>query len=306
MKKISEQFEDMGLKRTLKNNLIDSYKESLKDPNFKELTEQLKLDSEKLMKYTSILEDSSIEYGNCKKCKSIHECKNKLIGYAYLPFVVDDRLEFGYRACRYQNKIQKETKHLNNVYLFDIPKELRNASMDYIYKDDETRFPLIAWLGKFIKEYQKDVHQKGLYLHGNFGSGKTYLITALFNELAKKDIKSAVIYWPEYLRDLKSSFQTDFSEKFEYIKKIPLLLIDDIGAESVTEWGRDEILGSILQYRMQEKIPTFFTSNLNLKMLHTHLSNTKDSVSNLKAKRIIERITQLTETQEIISKNLRK
>ena len=41
------------------------------------------------------------------------------------------------------------------------------------------------------------------------------------------------------------------------IKQIPLLLIDDIGAEKLTDWARDEILGSILQYRMDFKLPTF-------------------------------------------------
>ncbi|HHU54673.1 MAG TPA: primosomal protein DnaI [Mollicutes bacterium] len=306
MKKISDQLENMGLRKTLNKNLLNSYNEALKNNNFKELVEKLNMKSDKLMKYTSILEESSIEYGHCQKCKNLLECQNKITGYAYLPIVVDESLEFGYQPCRYQRKQQKDTAHLNNVYLFDIPEELRNAKMSDIYKDDENRYPIILWLNKFKKEYNQNKAQKGLYLHGSFGCGKTYLISALFNELAKKNIKSAIIYWSEYLRDLKSSFHTDFSEKFEYIKKIPLLLIDDIGAEVVTEWGRDEILGPILQYRMQQHLPTFFTSNLDLKALEKHLSITKDGVSNVKARRIIERINQLTEEQGIVSKNLRK
>ncbi len=87
---------------------------------------------------------------------------------------------------------------------------------------------------------------------------------------------------------------------------MPLLLIDDIGAETTTAWSRDEILGPILQYRMQAKLPTFFTSNLNLEQLEKHLSVTKDSVDIVKAKRIIERIGQLTDKQELLTKNLRK
>ncbi len=306
MKKISDQLKNMGLDRTIKNNLLNAYNEALKNNDFKDLVKNIKMDPDKLMKYTSLLEESSIEYGNCQECKNILECKNQMTGYAYLPFVVDDSLDFGYRACRYKRKLQKETVHLNNVYLFDIPEELKNAKMSDIYMDDEGRYPLIVWLNKFKKDYSKNPNKKGLYLHGSFGCGKTYLISALFNELAKKNIKSAIVYWSEYLRDLKSSFYTDFSEKFEYIKKIPLLLIDDIGAEVVTEWGRDEILGPILQYRMQQHLPTFFTSNLDLKTLEKHLSTTKSTVSSVKARRIIERINQLTEEQEIVSKNLRK
>ena len=240
------------------------------------------------------------------KCKNILECQNKIKGYAYLPKVINARLEFNYTTCRFQKELMKNTEYLNNVYLFDVPKEIREASIDKIYTEDRKRWEVIEWFKKFIKNYKKDKHQKGLYLYGNFGCGKTYLIAATFNELAKEGIKSAIIFWPEFLRDLKSSFQTDFKEKFEYIKKVPLLLIDDIGAESTTEWGRDEIFCPLLQYRMQEKLPTFFTSNLDLKSLESHFSVTKDKVSDIKAKRIIERIEQLTEVKEMISKNLRK
>ena len=127
------------------------------------------------------------------------------------------------------------------------------------------------------------------------------------NELAKKNIKSAIIFWPEYLRMLKSSFNQDtFSEKFDLIKQVPILLIDDIGAENMTAWSRDEILCPILQYRMEEHLPTFFTSNLSLESLEKHLSITKDGVSEVKARRIVERIKQLTKEEQIVSENLRK
>lgn len=306
MKTLSEQMEEMGLKKQIQKDLEKAYDEALKNKHFKELVEKLNMDRKLLMKYTTLLEESSLDYANCKKCKSLLECKNKITGYAYLPMKIDGNLEFGYQACSYQQKLQQETAHLKNVYFFDMPEELKNAKISDIYMEDERRFPLIVWINNFVKNYVKDSKQKGLYLHGSFGSGKTYLIAAAFNELAKENIRSAIIYWPEFLRDLKSSFDTDFSEKFDYIKKIPLLLIDDIGAETVTEWGRDEILGPILQYRMQQHLTTFFTSNLDLKTLEQHLSITRDGVSKIKARRIIERINQLTEEQKLISKNFRK
>jgi primosomal protein DnaI len=103
---------------------------------------------------------------------------------------------------------------------------------------------------------------------------------------------------------LKSSFNTnDFNNSFNKIKEIPILLIDDIGAENITAWARDEILCSILQYRMEEHLPTFFTSNLDLDSLEKHLSI--NGTSDVKARRILERIKQLTCSEEMISKNLR-
>ena len=94
--------------------------------------------------------------------------------------------------------------------------------------------------------------------------------------------------------------------KVDKIKKIPILCIDDIGAEAVTPWGRDEVLCSILQYRMQSSLPTFFTSNLDIKALEQHFSITHDGVEELKSRRVIERILQLTDDIEMVSANLRK
>ncbi len=56
---------------------------------------------------------------------------------------------------------------------------------------------------------------------------------------------------------------------------------------------------------MEENLPTFFTSNLTLEELENHLSITTTGVDKVKAKRIIERIKQLTVSIELVSKNRR-
>ena len=94
--------------------------------------------------------------------------------------------------------------------------------------------------------------------------------------------------------------------KVRHYSTVELLLIDDIGAEKVTDWGRDEILGTILQSRMNNHLTTFFTSNLSIEELEKHFSCTNNSIDKVKAKRIIERIKQLSNPVELISKNLRK
>ena len=92
---------------------------------------------------------------------------------------------------------------------------------------------------------------------------------------------------------------------FSNDKNVELLLIDDIGAETMTEWSRDEVLGTILQYRMQEGLTTFFTSNLTIDELESHFSISKEKVEKVKAKRIIERIKYLTTEIVMVSVNKR-
>jgi len=286
-----------------KIDLDTEYKKAKSNPNFKDITKNLKLKDEELKNYTSLLEESSIEYEHCKNCKSLLECKNKVEGFCYLPVNNNGSLSFTYRPCKYKEATDNKNKYLNNIKFFNTPEYVKEASLENIYKTDKNRFQVINWLMDFLDDIENGKTCKGLYLHGNFGCGKTYLIAAIFNELAHKNYKSSIIFWPEFLRQ---AFYDDFNEKYEYVKKVPLLLIDDIGAEGLTAWNRDEILCPLLQYRMDNNLTTFFTSNLNIKELGVHLANSKNSVDEVKSGRIISRIEQLTIDMEMISKNLRK
>lgn len=305
MKIIGESLKNLGYDKSYEAKLKKNYEEALKNADFKELVEKLKLIPEQLQNYTSSLEVSALEYHNCKKCKSILECKNKIEGLAYLPKVKDNELIFKYKKCKYLKKLEEENDYLKNVSIIGSSLYLKDAKMKDIYTNDKNRFKTISAIKDFITNYPKNKHLKGMYLCGNFGSGKTYLLTAMINELAKQGFKSCIVFWPDFLRSLKASFQNDYNEKYEIAKKSPILLIDDIGAESITTWGRDEILCPLVQYRMEQKLPTFFTSNLTLEQLKEHLSVTKEGVDIIKSGRIIERIRQLTIVEEMVSKNLR-
>lgn len=307
MKSISKVIKDnyyVNIPRLEKdfNNALEN------NQTLRKIVKDLNLPKEYLMKYTTKLEESSTELDNCKKCKGLMFCKNSYPGYIFYPEILNDNLVFDYTPCQYMKEKQEKDKYKKNIYLFEIPKEIKEASMKNIDLDDPNRFKVIKWLKNFLDNYEKQTENKGLYLTGNFGCGKTYLISACLNELAKKDHKIAIIYYPEFLRSLKESFNDpeEYNQKFKFIKKVEVLLIDDIGAETMTEWTRDEVLGTILQYRIQEKLTTFFTSNLTIKDLEEHFSISKGGVEQVKAKRIVERIKWLTEEMTLVSENKRK
>ena len=290
-----------------RNDLKINFVKALKDPNFVKIANTLDISDDIKMKYTSHLLDISKQIDICKDCKGIGVCPYKIKGLIEYPIVENNSIKFVFKKCKYKLKEDKDTEYQKNITFYKIPEELRNASFKKIYKDDANRLETVKELKKFYDNYLDHKKVKGIYLHGNFGCGKSYLISALFNELAKKNIHSTIIYFPELLRSLKASFneENEFDERFEEIKETPLLLIDDIGAEKVTEWSRDEILGSILQYRMDQNLPTFFTSNLSIDDLEEHLSLTKHSYDKLKARRIIERIKFLAEEIKMIGINRR-
>ena len=253
-----KKFED--IQKADYTTLLHSFQDACADREYKDYVYGLNIKEEILMKYTSNLEDAFLEFKNCHKCSSLDQCKNKVKGYCYTPFGKEKMIEFSYEACRKKEEQLEKDAYKDNLELFELSQDIKDASFKDVYKDDKARLPILKYFKEFMSQFQNGEKPKGIYLHGSFGSGKTYLISALFNEMAKKGVRSIMIYYPKFLIKLKSSFQTNYNEQFEEIEKIPLLLLDDIGAENCSNWSRDEVLGPILQYRMENHLPTFFTS----------------------------------------------
>ena len=82
-------------------------------------------------------------------------------------------------------------------------------------------------------------------------------------------------------------------EQIDQIKQSEILVLDDIGAEQQSPWIRDDVLQVILQYRMQENLLTFFTSNLDFKGLEEHFAASRSGDETWQAKRVMERIRYL-------------
>lgn len=290
--KISSNVNEKALKK--------SFTEACTDQKFKRLLKTLEVADNIAMKYTTSLQDTVKELDNCSNCSGLIYCQNRLDGHVLYPENKDKQIIFSYVPCKFEK--ERRAKEANRMTR---DKELSMASMKDIDGTDKKRIPVLKWLIKFCDTYDKNSNHKGLYLHGPFGCGKTYLIAAAFNELSKKRISTEIVYLAELLRDLKSDFDS-FADRIDYLENVDLLLIDDIGAEKVTEWSRDEILGTILQHRMNNYKTTFFTSNLSIDELEQHLIISSNIDEKVKARRIIERVKQLTEDMELIGENKRK
>jgi len=287
------------LKNMISKDLDKSYYERKNNPKIQNIIKNLKVDEIEAKRNLSSLEDCVEQLENCRKCKGFNMCKNPIKGHVYYPQKKESRLAFDYVACKYFKKYEEDKENKSADLM------LAKARMKDIDIKDKKRVVLIKWLKEFYDKYDQAKECKGLYLHGTFGSGKTFLISALLNELKeKKNVNYEIVYFPQMLRNLKDNFSL-LDSKVRYYSHVEILLIDDIGAEKVSDWGRDEILGTILQARMNNKLTTFFTSNLTIEELERHLATTKDSEDLVKARRIVERIKQLTEDIELISINRR-
>lgn len=281
----------------------------LQDPEIQRLIqEHPSLTGDSLNKHLIKLYEYKSQSKNCEKCTSLNECVNMVQGYVPKPNEDGGPFRLIYEPCSKRKQYEEQVSKKSFVQSLYIPKEIIDASWEGIHLDDPERMPILQEIKQFLMDAEQGVPSKGLYLHGPFGVGKTYLLGAIANELAEYKIQSMIIYMPELVREMKGSLSDGtLNQKIDRFKNVPILMLDDIGAETQSPWFRDEVLGAILQYRMMERLPVFFTSNLSPEELEITLSETsKGGVEKIKAGRIMERIHQVSEPLALYGKNRRK
>lgn len=185
--------------------------------------------------------------------------------------------------------------------------DVRRARLADFSYDTPARQALMAEVLNFVEEYQASPYQaKGLYIVGPFGVGKTFLLGALANELVKQDVGVTMLHYPTFTTEIKGTISLNTTQStLNSIKKVPILMLDDIGAESNSAWLRDEVLAVILEYRMKESLATFFTSNFSMSDLQVHLAESRDGNERVKANRLMERVRFLAKEVTLQGKNRR-
>ena len=150
-------------------------------------------------------------------------------------------------------------------------------------------------------------HSEGLYLYGTLGSGKTYLAACACNEHASRGEKVAFIHYPAFTQRMASLLRTDeYRTELKRLMYADFIVIDDIGAESCTEFNRDTILMTLLNHRYEEGLATWFTSNCDLASLQQHFTfASKNREDVLKAERIIERIRHMCKVAALTGRDRR-
>ena len=193
----------------------------------------------------------------------------------------------------------------NRIQLINMPASLKNVTVADIDKNDENRVEVMLAITDFVKRFEEK--PKGLYIYGNFGIGKSYLMAYLANLLSKTYLQSTtMLHYPTFVVDIKNAIRDgSVKERIDEIKLAQVLVLDDIGAEQHSPWVRDDVLQVIIQYRMQENLPTFFTSNFSFDDLERHFASGKSGDETWQAKRVMERIRYLARDLQLKGNNRR-
>jgi DNA replication protein DnaC len=101
-----------------------------------------------------------------------------------------------------------------------------------------------------------------LLIFGANGSGKTHLAAAIANRARARGERPVFFFVADLLDYLRHLMSDDtgpgFLEGFNQLKNAPLLILDDLGAQSDVAWVRDRLF-QLINHRYAARLPTVFT-----------------------------------------------
>ncbi len=145
-------------------------------------------------------------------------------------------------------------------------------------RDEEENLKRALDLARAFAEQPRD----WLVFTGTYGCGKTHLAAAIANYRAAKGQPVLFVVVPDLLDHLRATFNPQstvtFDQRFEEVRRTPLLVLDDLGTESATPWAREKLY-QIFDYRYNARLPTVITTATPIEELDPRLATRMLDVS---------------------------
>lgn len=249
----------------------------------------------------SFVEENIIEFltwkedlEKCRNCRGIAFCRQSFSGKVYqLDFDESGYLEERYVPCLYEQEKERLFVH-RKQYLYS-----KMTMDDYLIDIQKlTDHPTVGSKEEYLEALRQvalsQQNEKGVYLYGQAGVGKSYMMKALCNYYAKQGNTVSFVNMSVWIQEIKESFgDDDYRQKIlRKIRKSDIVVFDDIGSESMTAWSLNEILFPIIDRRMEQRKKTYFTSNYSMDELEQRQASIPNE-GRVAANRIMERIRTL-------------
>ena len=199
---------------------------------------------------------------NCPICK----------GIGFISFDVDlSDPRFGKMEicpCRHKQVLEANRLHLYELSNLDALKDLTFESFQ-----PRGRVGLGAQQADSLEQAYNQAQNftgsldKWLLLLGKYGCGKTHLAAAIANQVVGMGVPTIFLTVPDLLDWLRFAYSDQynnaFETRFDEIRNVTLLVMDDFGTQNVTPWAQEKLF-QIINYRYINRLATVITSNNQL------------------------------------------
>ena len=187
-------------------------------------------------------------------------------------------------CCCTQQELDEE--HQAHLQRYSNLGSLTHLTFDSLLSQGKSENPISQ--ERFSRAYEAAkafaTEPKGwLVLTGPSGCGKTHLAAAIANHCIANNYPVFYITTPDLLDHLRSTFspssEMPYDKFFEQVRSAPLLILDDLGAQSGTPWAKEK-LDQLLNHRFNNQLPTVIVSIVSVEELEDRI-RTRLVASNL-------------------------
>lgn len=235
--------------------------------HFGELQEALgidssRLDDDALLEAADAVKMMNQKADDCRRCQyTVEDCNQ--CEYTGRNFRTNRYLDEAYfKPCKkyvVNCKMREVARLMNASGLGDRFKRRRFETFQVKPETAEAK----CAAERFCDELQCDPKTTGLMLVGPYGCGKTHLAAAILHRCAERGVAGMFVVVPELLSRIRTSYRTNDGQAeviIDTAKNAKLLILDDLGAEKVSEWVTEQLY-MLINYRYEHMLPTVITTN---------------------------------------------
>lgn len=202
------------------------------------------------------------------------------------------------------------SEHRHATEAEDLRRRLAMANIPPLFAElDFSTFPRDAAKAEAIERLAavtgETVGARGAFLWGDCGTGKTGLAVSALKQRIVGGGWGMFVTVPELLDWLRPQGERGALRRpdvaLERVSSTPLLVLDDLGAERITDWARERLF-LVVNHRHDHILPTVFTSNFSLAETARRLAGSQGPTA---GNRIAWRIKEACEVIELQGRNLR-
>lgn len=195
----------------------------------------------------------------CAKCKTPKQCRIEILGKERTPFCL----------CKCEaEKREREEAEIKRAEFEKHIKKLRAAAFpesdmrDWTFENDDRGNEKVSTVARnYVENFGKMREDgKGLLLFGTVGTGKTYIAACIANALIDKGYPVLMTNFAR-IRNTAQGLFDGRQEYFDSLNRFPLLILDDLSAESKSDYMQ-EIVYNVIDSRYRAGLPVIVTTNL--------------------------------------------
>lgn len=201
------------------------------------------------------------KFKECATCSGL-PCPN----YPYYrKYTDDEKIFYTLVPCPFEEARLREVEVNSKIKSAGIPSIYKHIDVDKVVVDENNLDAVKAAINYINGENVK----RGLYIHGNVGTGKTLLASLVAKKILMRGESVCFVNTIDLLDDIKDSFSkmigddtaTSMVRKMRFLAEVKLLVLDDFGAERGTSFA-EERLTRLINERYSTNRALVITSNL--------------------------------------------